>query len=35
MIYGLESVALTNRQEAEMDVAEMKIFAGSDLDGRD
>lgn len=26
MIYGLESVALTNRQEAEMDVGDMKIL---------
>lgn len=26
MIYGLESAALTNRQEAELDVGDMKIL---------
>lgn len=33
MIYGLESVALTNRQEAELDVGDMKILRVTWMDG--
>ena len=35
MSYGLETVALTKRQEAEMEVAELKIFIRSDRNGQD
>ena len=34
MLYGLETVALTKRQEAEMEMAEL-IFNGSDDNGQD
>ena len=35
MLFGLEVVALTKRQEAELEVAELKIFIGRDKDGQD
>ena len=34
MFFGLDAVALTKRQEAELDVAELKILFGSDNDGQ-
>ena len=38
MLYGLETVALTKRQDAEMEVAELKMlrfFVRSDKNGQD
>lgn len=35
VIYGLEMVALTESQEVELEVAELKISTGSDEDGQD
>lgn len=34
VIHGLEKVALTKRQEEEMEVEEVKIFIGSDQEGQ-